>query len=238
MNPFWHCWWLDFNLVQLVEKPWGENNQRYFLFHFLFFAFWWNFCHVNTMMFVFFLLLLFLLFFWDWLTTLWISAHPQPRSTSTHIKSPQTSQMSYFHASFCVRQWRKIYIFIHFCTWLKRSDCAKSLSTQNYHTNVVLNVLLGCRTKERHLDSKQYKFWLWSELKKNREKNRKKNKRTKKAGLFQDLYCHDYSVDGWTVLKVCFVVFWNGSFSYYACLTDQAAVKVAKYTVLYLYILI
>lgn len=150
MNPFWHCWWLESNLVQFVEKPWWGKiisvilcGETFLFFFFLCFLVKFLSCKYYD---VFFIIIIIPLFFSDWLTTLWISAHPPsplPSPTPLPIisKAPQTSQMSYFHASFSGRRWRKIDIFIRFCTWLKRSNCAKSLSTQNYHTNVVLNVL-------------------------------------------------------------------------------------------------
>lgn len=143
MSPFWHCWWLESNLVQFVEKPWGKIISVTLCgdFFFFFFAFWWNFLSCKYYDVFLLLLLLFSLFFSDWSTTLWISAHPQPHSSSTSYQTPQSSQMSYFHVSFSGRRRCKIDIFIRFCTWLKRRNCAKSLSTQNYHTNVLLNVL-------------------------------------------------------------------------------------------------
>lgn len=144
MNPFWHCWWLESNLVQFVEKQRGENNQRYFCVgNFFVSAFLVKFlsCKYYDVLFFFnYYYFLFLLFFFSFLMNQ-CSTHSSPTRT-LHLQSYQPPTSSFFLPSSQIVYSSSFFLTFTsvFSTWLKRNNCAKSLSTQDYHTNV-LNVL-------------------------------------------------------------------------------------------------
>lgn len=167
MNPFWHCWWLESNLVQFVEL-WWENNQRYFLcgemFFFSFFLILFSYlvkflsCKYYDVFYYYyyyyFLFIIFFPFLIDW-----------PACESVLIPNPHTNQQPHpppplepfkwvtFMHLVPARRWRKIDIFTHFCTRLKKKQFRKVSQYKELPYQCCIECTTGCWTKERHLDS-------------------------------------------------------------------------------------
>lgn len=239
MNPFWLCWWLESNLVQFVEKAvWGEIISITVwgnVLGFFFFAFWWNLCHVNTMM--FFLLLFplslffccfFYLLFSYWLTTLWISAHPNP-GPPLHLQSYQKPPNLPNEILSCLFLWEAMAQNWHFHPFLymakkKKKDKKKkaivpSLSVRRITIPMLYWMYYGLLNKGKTFRFLTIQILIMECAWKIQKKNRKKKQNNKKGRAFLGPVL-SWLLNRWmNSVEGVLCVFWNGSFSYYACLT-------------------
>lgn len=193
-------------IVVRLLKSWSRKiiNYTFCVGNFFFFLlcfFGWDLCHVKSYDDFFIIIIissLLLFFFSNRLTTLWISAH-----FIFHLQSYQQALnfpaegcsvfcLFVFYASFSL--WGDGAIFvISFCTWLKRSNCAKSLSTK-MSISVLYWMYYGLLNKRNTFRFLTIIFLLWNMM-----KNTEDKWMNKEGSVFQHLYWHGDLVDGWTV---------------------------------------
>lgn len=132
-NPIWYS--LLSCGGKIISVTFCVGKCFFFLFFLSYFLIWWNFCHVNTMMFFIIIIIISSLLFFsfsDWLTSLWISAHPQPphQSTAPPSPTPRTFQMSSFHASCPCEAMAQNWHLHPFLYTTKKEAIPQSLSVQ------------------------------------------------------------------------------------------------------------
>lgn len=195
------------------------GEMFFFLFHWLFLVTFLLCKYFDVFL---LLLLLFPLLFWliNHLVNQ-CSPRPRPPTPFNHITPPHLHKWVTLMLLSLGGDGAKLTFPSVFCTWQKKEAIVPSLSVHIINIPMLYWMYYGWLNK-----GKTFRFLtIQIEIMKCAWKNswgekKEKNLKNIMAEFFRDLYCHDYSIEGWTVLKVCFVVFWNGSFSYYACRTD------------------
>lgn len=179
MNPFWHCWWLESNLVQFVEKPWGENNQRYFVWRIFFFcfAFWWIFLSCKYYDVFFIIIIISFLLFWliDHLVNQ--CAAPAPLHLHSYQKPPNFPNellSSLFLYQVVAQNWH----FHPFLYMAKKTQLCQVSQYTELPYQCCMECIMDCWTKDKTFRFLTIQIQIIVCLK----NTGKKRKRTKRAG--------------------------------------------------------